>query len=583
MGSMISKIYNLFVKELLPIEKAIVSMNNKNNNSIFRAKDYALTNAQLDKLFQFFKDETMRIPTTMRTGLLNPTKIIVNNRIEEHYTLNSCFAGFIAKSYTELIEHLKSYSCYYRIGGHGINADLLPIDMIGYSKIASMENSTGKEIIVSLCYSIWNVNILDLFAYLHPSSKIENINFIIMVNNEFKTLVNDRKMMKLYYPTYEQIFNQTNDPTKIAMEFEACEMVKLLYIAMMVSNISIINIDNMNERNMVPNLGKVYATNICTEIIPVGNFACNLASFNLQHFVKDGVFNWDLFEDNVEIAVRYLNLTINHTMFTTQQDIIDYNRKVLRPIGLGITGYATCLILLKLEFTKSQQFCYELCGRLLAKALETSIDIAEKYPSMAAKGWKGSRWQEGKLPIDLWPEKYKSYFKPIESLELRLNKLREVLKYKPLANLNLIAHMPTLRRAIEKNMTLSFTPLHSLVTEIGLESGRKIFYATDLEEKYYPQVNANNGSWFKGLPKYYMTSDKMDQAEIAKIYYIAQMFCDMSISITPHFRDNKIETIIEYLSNHYNLNTVLYYLRLDINAINPLNEDDNCKGGMCSI
>jgi hypothetical protein len=110
MGSLISKIYNLFVKELLPIEKAIVRINNKNKNSIFNTTNYALTNAQLNKLFQFFKDETMRIPTTMKTGLLNPTQIIINNRIEEHYTLNSCFAGFIAKSYSELMEHLKTYS-----------------------------------------------------------------------------------------------------------------------------------------------------------------------------------------------------------------------------------------------------------------------------------------------------------------------------------------------------------------------------------------------------------------------------------------------------------------------------------------
>ena len=107
-------------------------------------------------------------------------------------------------------------------------------------------------------------------------------------------------------------------------------------------------------------------------------------------------------------------------------------------------------------------------------------------------------------------------------------------------------------------MTLSFTPLHSLITEVGLENKRVVYYATDLPVKYHNGVKLSNGSWYKSIPNYYKTSDMMDQVEISQIYYIAQMFCDMSISITPHFRNNNIETILKYISNSYNLNTILY-------------------------
>jgi len=300
------------------------------------------------------------------------------------------------------------------------------------------------------------------------------------------------------------------------------------------------------------------------------------------------MFDWNLFEESVDIAVRYLNLTINATSFTTQKDIELYNRKVLRPIGLGLTGYATCLVNLKIEYCESANFCYKLCSTLLARAVETSMDLAHHYPDIAAKGWQGSRWQEGLLPIDLWTSnnslnKYSSVIKNDATIEKRLSNLRSMMTKRPLANLNLIAHMPTLRRALTKNMSLGFTPLHSLITEVGLENNRVVHYTPGLHPDHYNSILKRHGKWYPKLPSYYKTSDQMDIVKILNIIYIAQLYCDMAISFTPHFRDNKILTIHNYISNAYNLKTPLYYLRLDISAFDPLNDDGKCVGGMCSV
>lgn len=562
-----------------------------------REKDndnYHLTDDELKVLLKHLRRETIRFPTTFRNGLMKSFNLIEDGEIVTHNTLTSCYAGFTPKNIDEIITRLKTFNLT-RVGAHGMNGDLIPVNPISYNILASI-TKTMSECLITLCVSIWNVNILELFDYLHPSRKVEGINFAILVTDDFKEAINKREQFKLYYATYDQVINQERDDTHYAFSIDAVELYNKLCHCIQVSSVSVINIDKMNRHNMNKHLGKVTCTNICTEILPVGDFACTLGSLNLHHFITPStinrtqrrygiqpkmIFDWDLFDEAVQSIVKTLNLAVNITYNTTDEKIHLFNKNVLRPIGIGVSGYADCLIEMGIEYEESSQFAYKLFSRLLCVAVETSMEIASYHPEMIPTKWSGSEWAKGRLPIDLCDDLSVTYEKE-EEIERRLNTVRSLLKIRPMVNSNLIAHMPTLRRGIEKNMCLSLTPLHSLMTEVGTEEKRVLYYARGIPEHLKTLVFKQRGRWSPQFSSVLKTSDLMDQKKILNIYYIAQLFCDMAISITPHFRVNNIQTIHDFLSKSYNLNTPLYYMRLDIDS-DVIQNEDKCKNGLCTI
>ena len=456
---------------------------------------YHLSDISLKKLDKHLDMGTIRFPTTLRSGLLEEFHCIEDGVIQSGHTLNSCYAGFVPNNIDELVDYLKSFNLH-RIGAHGINGDLLPVHSNIYYLIGSMTKLLSESL-VTICVSIWNVHVLELLEYLHPSRKIEGVNFCIMVTDEFKKAVNSNGSFNLYNPTREQIMQQCPDEKYLSLTVNAVELYNSLCRSVQQSSTSIVNIDRMNVRNMNKHLGNAVCTNICTEILPVGNFACTLGSLNVHKFVKNGVFDWKLFESAVSTLVRTLNLTINVTRFSTDHSIEEYNRTVLRPIAIGVTGYANCLIDLGICYEDSEQFAYRMFSTLLCKAAETSMKIAKKWPNIIPTRWSQSEWAAGKLPIDMWSEDElnRVSFMPSLDIERRLARVRRLLKTHPMVNSNLIGHMPTLRRGLTENMCLSLTPLHSLVTEFGTENSRVIYTTRGLPDHLIPKAYETQGKW----------------------------------------------------------------------------------------
>lgn len=573
-----------------------------NPNSLFNAfvklnqserinNRYNLSDKDLMCLNHCLIKEYIRFPTTFNIGLIKTFPVIGSDgKVINTHTLNSCYAGYIPETLDDLISHIKTYN-YRRIGAHGMNGDLLPINETMYTVIGSFSKQLSESL-VTLCISIWNISILELFEFLHPSRKIEGINFAILVTEEFKQAVNNKGLFKLYRATKSQIVKQTHDERECCMKIDAVTLYNKLLHCIQDTSVSVINIDKMNERNMNKHLGKVTCTNICTEILPVGDFACTLGSINLHTLVKDNQFNWKRFEKATSLLVKTLNVSINVTTFTSKTDVSDFNKKVLRPIGIGVTGYANCLIDQNICYEDSNEFAYRLFSTFLCKAVEISTGIGKSNPELIPQRWCESEWAKGKLPIDMWSDKELSKINYIKNdiIEYRLSKTRDSLKQCPMVNCNLIAHMPTLRRGITKNMCLSLTPLHSLVTELSTETSRVTHIVRGLPEDQHHIAVANKGVWSPEFDNIFKTSEFMDQQKILNIYYIAQLFCDMSISITPHFNNNNTETIYNFLMKSYNLNTPLYYMRLDIiskqithGSNDSGDSDDKCKGGMCQV
>lgn len=148
----------------------------------------------------------------------------------------------------------------------------------------------------------------------------------------------------------------------------------------------VIFIDRMNAENPTPGLGDFHATNPCSEQPLLPNEACNLGSINLvNHLKKDG-FDWKKLKETVKLAVRFLDdvITVNKYPIPEIYEQVAKTRK----IGLGVMGWADCLV--KLGIPYASQRALDLAEQVMRTinetAYEASLDLAdERGPFPAVK------------------------------------------------------------------------------------------------------------------------------------------------------------------------------------------------------
>jgi ribonucleoside-diphosphate reductase alpha chain len=108
-------------------------------------------------------------------------------------------------------------------------------------------------------------------------------------------------------------------------------------------------LDTINRANPTPALGEIETTNPCGEVPLLPWESCTLGSLNLARLVRGaGQMDWDRLRHAVRVGVRFLD------------DVIEVNRPPLaeiaeasrgnRKIGLGVMGFAECLIQLGVAY-----------------------------------------------------------------------------------------------------------------------------------------------------------------------------------------------------------------------------------------
>ena len=134
----------------------------------------------------------------------------------------------------------------------------------------------------------------------------------------------------------------------------------------------------IQDWNVVPNTGRINATNPCSEFVFLDDTACNLLSLNLMKFqVEGGTFDVDRFRRAVDICFTGQEILVSNASYPTPA--IAKNSEALRPLGLGYANLGALLMSMGLAYDSDEgrRFAGAVTAIMTGRAFAQSARMAE--------------------------------------------------------------------------------------------------------------------------------------------------------------------------------------------------------------
>ncbi len=302
--------------------------------------------------------------------------------------LSACFVLPVEDSLESIFETVKHTALIHRTGG-GTGFDFSRIrprgELVSTTKgkasgpvsFMSIFNQTTDVIIQGGRRRGANMGIMrcdhpDIFEFVEAKLKdgaFANFNLSVAVTDKFITAVKQNRTFDLINP----ITDTKVRPIKAKALFDL-----IAFTAWRTGDPGLIFLDAINRHNPTPQIGKIEATNPCSEVLLLPYESCNLGSINLATMVRGRSVDWKKLQRAVELGIRFLDDVIEVNKYPLPQikAITFANRK----IGLGVMGFADLLIKLGIAYTdaKAEALARKLMKFIRAHSLKASQMLAEK-------------------------------------------------------------------------------------------------------------------------------------------------------------------------------------------------------------
>lgn len=217
--------------------------------------------------------------------------------------------------------------------------------------------------------------------------KVTNFNISVTITDEFMQALDTDGDFALRHPNSGAVLKTV----KARQLFE-----RIVDCAWRTGEPGLVFIDRVNRDNPTPALGQIESTNPCGEVPLLPYEACNLGSINLGKMLDaQGRLDWDKLAETVRLTTHFLDNVITQNRFPIPQiqQMVEGNRK----IGLGVMGWADCLLALGIPYDSEEAV---LLAREVAAWMDyhsklASVELAKqrgRFPNFAESRYAAGGW-----------------------------------------------------------------------------------------------------------------------------------------------------------------------------------------------
>src|SRR5438309_3820693 len=203
----------------------------------------------------------------------------------------------------------------------------------------------------------------------YDSVQFQNANHSVRVTDEFMRAVLDDKEWK----TKAVVDGRTIETHK------ARDMWREIADAAWICGDPGLQFDTtIQDWNVVPNTGRINATNPCSEFVFLDDTACNLLSLNLMKFQNDqGTFDVERFQHAVDVCFTGQEILVSRASYPTPA--IGKNSEALRPLGLGYANIGALLMSMGLAYDSDEgrRFAGGITAIMTGRAFAQSARMAQ--------------------------------------------------------------------------------------------------------------------------------------------------------------------------------------------------------------
>lgn len=361
-------------------------------------------------------------------------------------------------------------------------------------------------------------DILEFISVKQNSQELTNFNLSVGITEDFMEALEQNKDYMLVNP-------RNKEPVKAISAREVFDLI--IDCSWKSGEPGVVFLDRINEDNPTPKLGDIESTNPCGEQPLLPFEACNLGSINLAKFVMGGEIDFSLLRETVHLSIRFLDNVIFMGKYPLKQikEMVEGNRK----IGLGIMGFADCLVRLKVPYNSDA--AVELAEKIM--------DFVQKESKIASQMLASER---GSFP------NFQDSIYPIKGLEKLRNATTTTIA--PTGTISLIAGVSSgieplfaicYKRTILDNDEL--IEVHPIFEEIAKERG---FYSEGLMKEIAAKGTVQGIEKVpKDIQDIFVTAYDIDPKWHVKIQTAFQRNTDNAVSKTVNFPSDASHKEIE--------------------------------------